>query len=83
VEAVHPIATIPFRRWIRPKAAKIIDLLPTVPDPVDRSQLFPSVLFLQLFQIFIRHLLPKTASQQQQPLVPTQQQTLRQNQTKQ
>jgi hypothetical protein len=51
-QAVHPIPTIPFRGWMRPKAAKIIDLLPTVPDPVDRSQLFPSVLFLQLSDFY-------------------------------
>jgi hypothetical protein len=29
----HPIFTLPFRRWIRPRTARVLDKLPNVPDP--------------------------------------------------
>ena len=31
--APQPIMTLPFRRWIRPNAASLVDDLPIVPDP--------------------------------------------------
>jgi hypothetical protein len=31
--APHPIFTLPFRRWIRPRPVRVIDKLPNVPDP--------------------------------------------------
>jgi hypothetical protein len=29
----HPIFTLPFRRWIRPRFVRVLDKLPNVPDP--------------------------------------------------
>jgi hypothetical protein len=29
----HPIYTLPFRRWIRPRSVRVLDNLPNVPDP--------------------------------------------------
>jgi hypothetical protein len=29
----HPVFTLPFRRWIRPRAVRVLDKLPNVPDP--------------------------------------------------
>ncbi len=29
----HPIFTLPFRRWIRPRTVRVLDALPNVPDP--------------------------------------------------
>jgi hypothetical protein len=29
----HPVFTLPFRRWIRPRNVRVLDKLPNVPDP--------------------------------------------------
>jgi hypothetical protein len=31
----HPIFTLPFRRWIRPRAVRVLDKLPNVADPAN------------------------------------------------
>jgi hypothetical protein len=31
----HPVFTLPFRRWIRPRTVRVLDDLPNVPDPTN------------------------------------------------